>query len=123
MGDTWRQSAVIVRIVISAGFTIMMVSAIWSFAKGEWELLPWLVGALLYLAWVFGPLEALRKRMTRRLSGAQTQAVAVLALAGYWIWRFVVDDDASVYLGAGIFVLVIWLIRMVITQGWSRRPD
>ena len=123
MDQAWRDLSMVMKVAFGAGFITMMFFVFGSLLMGRWRLATYAGGVVLFLAWSFGPVEALRLKTTERLSRSQTLALALLALVGYWLWRFLLADDGSVYLGTGIAVLVVWLILTVRTEGWTKRSD
>ncbi len=123
MNDNWRQLSLVMKVALAVAFFATSVSVIGSLFLRHWSTAIYVSGPFLVIAWSFGPMEMLRAQTTERLSRAQTLALSLLALVGYWGWRFVVADDGSVYVGVGMVGLVIWLARTVMAEGWSRRSD
>ena len=111
------------RVVIGVAFIVESIAVAVTLIIGHWAVAAYAVTPLVVILWSFGPMDVVRTKTTARLSRSQTLALGLLALVGYWLARFFIAADGSVYVGVGIIGMLIWLILTVRREGWSKRFD
>lgn len=122
MNNNWNALPIWLRAVFGLLFVLMIYFGAALAIDREWLVaIVSIVGAL-WLAVTFGPFSAVTA-VTERLSSSQFQALGLSALSGVWVVRYVTDDSLSPRLSVVIAASAAWLIKTILTDGWSRSSD
>lgn len=116
MSENWGPLPFWLKSLIGFFFVVMTYFAITLALDAEWVGAAISAVGVLTVAATFGPLS----HLTGRLSSSQYQALAVAVLSGVWIVRFIANDSVSPRLSIVIAAAAGWLIKTIVSDGWTR---